>query len=160
MPDLSDFDNLDAWLTPEPESLADLLQLVQERKQPGPNWYKAFPPEQSRQLREAYRRALPSWCQGEAIDGDVVPLRNAAGTLVTRGWTRIVIGDYGAFVEFTPRQAYQEHFSVGSGGEAYNWLWTLDGERTKIYAQLRRVTYADYRPNFFYVAPDFVFPCL
>ena len=53
-------------------------------------------------VREKYRRALPSWCR---LDGDTTcALYAEKETQIATGYTRIVIGDYGAYVEISPKR--------------------------------------------------------
>jgi hypothetical protein len=153
--------DFDAWLMEgdsPAETLRELLLTVQERQVRGSrSYYKAFPPAERALLHGHYRQKLPLWAQTGTSGGKAL-LVNAAGSPVSRGWTRIVIGDYGAFVEFSREQACVEGFTAGTGGSAYNWLRTRDAARTKVYEQLRGVMYADYQPGLFYVDPADVHP--
>lgn len=154
-------EDFDRWLVeaPPPEAqLEDLLVVMRERQVRGSHfYYRAFAPQASKTLREHFRRSLPAWAKAGFDGGDEV-LINEAGTQISRGWSRIVVGDYGAFVELSPERACRENYSVGTGGDAYNWLRTFDRVRTKVYEQLRGVAYADYKPGRYYVAPDDVRP--
>lgn len=152
----SDFDR---WLTSGDDlKVSEILRLLEERKsRQSRKFYAPLDPRRRRVIREFYRRGLPSWAK-DGFDGGVAELENRSGTRVTRGWARVVIGDYGAFVEMSRVQVDLLNLHGGGAGNAYNWLRTRDASRTKVYEQLRGVTYADYRPGMFYVAPADVAP--
>ena len=114
-------------------------------------------------VRETYRANLPAWCKES---GDpVTDLYTLGGTLIAHGYSRIVIGDYGAFVEITPAQIVSERICCMPGQEyrmrderfanhvKYHWLTVLDNSYPKIYYQQKTVDYADYRPNHYYISP-------
>lgn len=62
--------------------------------------YKPIPRTFFCDVRAEFQKALPKWCN---VSGDTISLETADGTVITNGYNRIVIGDYGAFVEFSPR---------------------------------------------------------
>lgn len=113
-------------------------------------------------VREKYLKALPDWCK---IDGDVIPCYTLSGTLLATGYKRIVIGDYGAFVEFEPSQILAGKLIVQPGQEyridepryaervKYQWLTVGDHSGIKIYFQQKTVSYADYVPGMYYISP-------
>lgn len=85
-------------------------------------------------------------------------LINNSNTLISNGYERVVVGDYGAYVEFSNDQAACENFIEKWPGKPkrpvkYIWLETNDDLKTKIYLQKAMVSYADYKPGFYYVAP-------
>ena len=83
---------------------------------------------------------------------------------------RIVIGDYGAFVEFSRAQANARHLKIKEGQSyriedpryaehvKYLWLTADDNSDVKVYDQKRLVEYADYKPGMLYVSVYEVFP--
>lgn len=113
-------------------------------------------------VRDKYLAALPKWCQLEGSDEDLYTL---SGTKIAAGYRRVVIGDYGAFIEFSKEQAVEEKLHCKKGQEyryldtrfighvKYLWLTAKDDSDTKIYLQKKTVDYADYRPGFYYVSP-------
>lgn len=114
-------------------------------------------------VREKYRAALPGWCKES---GDpAASLFTLDGTLLCRGYRRIVIGDYGAFVEISPDQICREVLRCKPGQEyryqderfaenvKYLWLTAKDRSDCKIYLQKKTVSYADYVPGMYYVSP-------
>ena len=60
--------------------------------------YKPIPRTFFCDVRAEFQKALPEWCN---VSGDTISLETADGTVITNGYNRIVIGDYGAFVEFS-----------------------------------------------------------
>lgn len=121
--------------------------------------YKKLPFLQSACQRLWYLDNLPSWCN---INGDSCILY--AGSLpIANGYTRIVIGDYGAYIEISPNQIIGENIMVKPGEEyrkeeryknvKYYWLCPVTDENVKIYWQRYKVSYADYQPMMFYVSP-------
>lgn len=119
-------------------------------------------------VRELYRASLPSWCRvaGERTQ----PLFTRCGTGIASGYERIVIGDYGPFVEFAPEQTAAGALRCAPGQEyrsadphfaarvKYFWLTARDNSGCKIYDQKRTVAYADYRVGLLYVSPYEVGP--
>ena len=60
-------------------------------------------------VREKYKSALPEWCN---MTGDeATPLFSLDGRQICSGYDRIVIGDYGAFVEIAPGKEGLVHIS-------------------------------------------------
>lgn len=113
-------------------------------------------------VRQRYLDALPAWCK---LSGDHVPCYTLGGTLIASGYNRIVVGDYGAFVEFTPEQINQLCLCMKRGQEyrindpnyrdrvKYVWLTATDDSDVKIYFQKKTVDYADYIPGMYYISP-------
>lgn len=118
-------------------------------------------------VREKYLNALPKWCN---LDGDNVTLFSLDGTQLCTGYKRIVIGDYGAFIEISPEQILDSNLCCKRGQEyrynderfakhvKYLWLTTKDASDCKIYHQKKTVDYADYQPNMYYISPYEVYP--
>lgn len=122
--------------------------------------YKPLPKDLSHEAREYYIYHIPQFL---SIDGVNMPLYTSKGTLLCSGYERIVVGDYGAYIEFSHEQANRELFVCAPGQEyryeeryrnnvKYNWLTIGDGSNCKIYEQLRPVKYADYKPGMYYVS--------
>lgn len=142
------------------EDLQEALEMVRERQQKDhPAFYRPLPKKESKLVRPYYRQNLkiPEFGGGE----DVV-LKNECGTIVSTGYKRVIIGDYGAFVEFSPDQLVKESIGPKFPGPqrkdvSYLWYETKDAANTKIYLQQRRVLYAEYSVGMYYVSPDDVF---
>lgn len=91
------------------------------------------------------------------------------GTKICDSYDRIVVGDYGAFIEFSNEPENTE-FIIQHGQEyrindprysqnvKYIWMTIDDGSRIKIYKQKKTVSYADYLPGKFYVSVHEVRP--
>jgi len=99
------------------------------------------------------------------INGDLnFQIHSINGTLISNGYNRIVIGDYGAFIEFDKDQVVRESLKVKTGQEyrindpkysehvKYYWLTPKDKSDMKVYFQKRTVIYADYKVDMFYVS--------
>lgn len=122
--------------------------------------YKPLPKELSEKYRDYFKENIPEHLNEQGSEN---ALYTSNGTLVCSGYDRIVIGDYGAFVEFSPEQA-ASNFSIKKGQEyrvnderyknnvKYIWLSIDDGSDVKIYLQKRTVSYADYLPEKYYVS--------
>jgi len=90
------------------------------------------------------------------------------GSLICNGYDRIVIGDYGAYIEFSSEQANKDLFTIAPGQEyrleprynnvKYIWLTIDDGSQIKIYYQKNTVSYADYKPQYYYISVYEVYP--
>lgn len=123
--------------------------------------HKKLPFELSELVRKRYLAYLPPNLN---IRGDeTFKIYSKAGTLISVGYKRIVIGDYGAFVEID--RAIKENMQVKPGQEyrvndpkykdkvKYHWLTVKDDSDIKIYHQVKTVAYADYLPGMYYVSP-------
>lgn len=122
--------------------------------------YKPLPKELSEKIREIYKKNIPSFLD---ISGSIFPLYTLNNTQICNGYDRIVIGDYGAFIEFSEEHITSD-FIIKTGQEyrvnddkykkniKYIWLTINDGSDVKIYLQKRKVSYADYKPKKYYVS--------
>jgi len=122
--------------------------------------YAPLPEDLSEKYRQFFRENIPEWLNAE---GSEMPLYTRNGSKICDTYSRIVIGDYGAFVEFAeepddvrfivqPGQEYRINDGRYSGNVKYIWLTIDDGSRIKIYKQKKKVSYADYRPGMYYVS--------
>lgn len=124
--------------------------------------YKPIPPMLAMLYHEIYNENLPSEFK---IEGEKKKLFTKKGTLIAMGYSRIVIGDYGAFIEISKDDIVSDNIIVKHGQEyriyeeryakhaKYHWLTVADGSFCKIYFQQHTVEYADYKPNFYYISP-------
>lgn len=129
--------------------------------------YKPIPRTFFKDVRAEVEEALPEWCN---MSGDTTKLETRSGTVIASGYNRIVIGDYGAFVEFSRAQANARHLKIKEGQSyriedpryaehvKYLWLTADDDSDVKVYYQKRSVEYADYKPGMLYVSVYEVFP--
>lgn len=122
--------------------------------------YKPLEIAASRRAKKFYEEHIPSNLN---VEGDEKKLYDLAGNLICRRYNRIVIGDYGAYVEFNGEDAYLDNFKIKEGQEfrlekryekcKYIWLTTRNtNSSTKIYLQTNPVTYADYIPGKYYIS--------
>lgn len=124
--------------------------------------YKKLPKELSEQQRKYYLSQLsPEFC----LDGDFnCELYDLKGNKISNGYNRIVIGDYGAFIEIDVDHMLTNNLKVAPGQEyrfteryknvKYHWYCLKNDEDIKIYYQRHTVNYADYKVDMFYIAPD------
>lgn len=129
--------------------------------------YKPIPRTFFKDVRIEFENFLPDWCE---MSGDSVPLETFCGTVIANGYTRIVVGDYGAFVEIAPSQICMDKLHVREGqayriedpryAEHVKYLWYTANDRSdvKVYLQKRAVEYADYKPGMVYISVYEVFP--
>ncbi len=119
--------------------------------------YKPLPGDLSNKYRGFYIQNIPMFLDINGGDR----LINVDGTPICEKYDRIVVGDYGAFVEFetpasefiiAPGQEYRVNDERYSKNVKYIWLTTPDESGVKIYLQKRPVTYADYKPGKYYVS--------
>ena len=122
--------------------------------------YDKLPLNLSKQIRDIYSKHIPSYYKEK---GNNYTYYSLGFIPICNGFERIVVGDYGAFVEFTPKQACAENFIIEPGQEyrlqerykntiKYIWYRANSITDTKIYYQLNTVDYADYKKGMFYVS--------
>lgn len=124
--------------------------------------YQALPGILSMLYRDEYKESVPVSLN---LDGASVPLFSCCGMKIARSYERIVIGDYGAFVEISADNIISDNIEVKKGQEfrifdpqykdnvKYHWLTAKDNSNCKIYFQQKTVDYADYKPGFYYISP-------
>jgi hypothetical protein len=116
--------------------------------------YRPLPKKMSVAAREFYENNLNGF--------DVKRPATINNTLICSDYERVVIGDYGAYLEFTEHQRLVD-FSIKKGqewrfDELYirernlnpKYLW-LDYHGVKVYYQLGPVKYADYKADHYYI---------
>lgn len=86
---------------------------------------------------------------------------SANHTLLATGYTRVVIGGRGAYIEFAPEHMAMQNLHVPPDQE---WRYqsetayyiehrSNDAANVKVYEQRRTVGYADYKVGLYYIAP-------
>ncbi len=121
--------------------------------------YKKLPADLSEKYRQYFTENIPT---NLSLDGGG-NLTTLTGSIICDSYRRIVVGDYGAFIEFekphcdnsfviAPGQEYRVNDERYSKNVKYVWLTIDDGSNVKIYHQKRGVTYADYHPGMYYVS--------
>ena len=120
--------------------------------------YKNLPGDLSEKYRQYFTENIPD---GLELNGGG-RLLTLNGSEICKQYKRIVVGDYGAFVEFevagdaafivAPGQEYRVNDERYSKNVKYIWLTIDDGSNIKIYQQKKGVTYADYKPGMYYVS--------
>jgi len=135
--------------------VARILKTIRENLKKGA--YIPLPENDSKIIRAFYAEQIPL-----PLDGSNVYLHNENGTLISKGYNRIVLGDYGPYIEMTKEQMMVDNIKQKWPGEPksgikYVWMETKDKEKTKIYFQHATVPYADYKVGMYYVDPRLVF---
>lgn len=124
--------------------------------------YKPLPCDLSEKYRDYFLNNIPDFL---SIDGGGSLYTNS-GSIICKSYQRIVVGDYGAFVEFeepannfviAPGQEYRVNDERYSKNVKYVWLTIDDGRCIKIYLQRKGVSYADYKAGKYYVSVHEVF---
>lgn len=127
------------------------------------NGYKKIKGEKGNIVRNIYYKLIPKELD---VEGNYnVKVFTREGTLIFIGYKRIVVGDYGAFIEVGKDQLVGSNIQIKEGQEyrvkdrkyknsvKYVWLTAKDDSDIKIYYQKKKVVYADYIPEYFYVSP-------
>lgn len=128
--------------------------------------YKKLSDKLSNIARNIYANTIPAFLL--SFD-KTKPLYTLNGSLICSGYDRIVIGDYGAYIEFSSEQANKDLFTIATGQEyridnlryanvKYAWLTINDGSQIKIYYQKNTVSYADYKPQYYYISVYEAYP--
>jgi len=137
-------------------TIEELLKIAKANTERGSkNFFKPLPEDQSKMIREYFRSKIDI-----PLDGDEeMEFRNKAGTLIAKGYKRVVIGDYGPYVEFDISNIKYKNIKEKWPGSfkknvKYVWFHTKDKVETKIYCQRQTVPYADYRVGMYYIHPS------
>ncbi len=167
-------DEIEFWQD-ELDKIGEEMLSIQE-KLSSEYGYKRLPPTLAEIIMQGYYDNLPKEFKGQPIKVDSdkgyeifpvnrIPLYSKDGTLIANNYDRVVIGHYGAFIEFSPQNLNKKDVKVKEGQDyrltnprytdkvKYAWLTTNDKSDCKIYDQKKSVTYADYRPNKLYISP-------
>ena len=119
-------------------------------------------PKTSDEIRQGYRDRL--LLPELPPEGEPVEFRTRSGTVIAKGYVRVVIGDRGPYVEFA-----DDHVVQGALEVPTDQLWRMDKNwsfkcfyqehrskddyKVKVYHQRRTVDYADYRIGMWYISP-------
>ena len=126
--------------------------------------YSKLPEYKSADVRALYESELPQRFVGNPNCHNTA-LFSTHETKFATGYDRIVIGDYGAFIEIPKSKMIRAVIKCQEGQEyrykdlayrdtvKYYWYTTKDASGLKIYFQQKTVSYADYKPDYFYVCP-------
>lgn len=123
--------------------------------------YKPLPPLISAEAKKAYKQFFETYFDSSLYFTNVRD-RIENGIIAYR-YSRIVIGDYGAFIEIPPHEIVEENIMVKPGQEKrfteqyknckYYWYCPRSDQNCRIYLQRRTVDYSDYKSGYFYVSP-------
>ena len=95
-------------------------------------------------------------------EGSTLELKTSYDTIIARKYERVVIGQRGPYVEFTPNQILcdklfvprNQLYRLSDPKIYYIEFRTNDSSNVKVYYQMRTVAYADYKIGCFYVSPN------
>lgn len=95
-------------------------------------------------------------------EGSLLELKTSYDTVIARKYERVVIGQRGPYVEFTPTQMLcdklfipkNQLYRLSDPKVYYIEFRTNDSSNVKVYYQMRTVAYADYKIGYFYVSPS------
>jgi len=134
-------------------NLTDLLQTLKEQESVGR--YKVLTGANREQIRSFYQK------QTRIPRSKMEVFRDNDNSVVARGYNRLVVGDHGAFFEFTEKQITtlktipdKQKFRLQINNKRIKYIWYISKGGAKIYNQTNLVRYADYRVGMFYVAPS------
>lgn len=125
--------------------------------------YKLIPPLFAMMQHREYEENLPEIYKNDKWLNK--PIYSLDGILLANKSQRVVIGDYGAFVEVLDEDIVKENLIIKQGQEyrinddryakhvKYFWYCPKTGYPTKIYYQQKTVEYADYRVGCWYFSP-------
>jgi len=90
-----------------------------------------------------------------------VDFSTKSGLRVATGYTRIVIGGRGPYIEFSEHMMnipameipVEQEYRLTDKRVYYIEYRTLDIEHVKVYLQVREVAYADYKIGMYYISP-------
>ena len=132
------------------EMAALLFEKTQREFRGHPRYYQPFDTEDSKLLREYYKKTCPII--------EHTSIKNTNDTMIAVDYRRIVYGDYGAYVEIEPNDMTLSNLEYRFGNRPtrpvkYLWMQTVDSLKTKVYHQQGTVRYADYIVGMYYVSP-------
>jgi hypothetical protein len=133
-----------------------LYKKIKERTvRTNPNFYQPLPKNESEIIRQDYKNKL-----NMPIEGDnVTKFYTNSGLHIATGYIRVVIGDYGAYIEFSPEQINHNVIKNKFDGipnrpVKYIWKESIDCCKVKVYDQKGIVPYADYKIGMYYISPE------
>lgn len=97
-----------------------------------------------------------------SVDGNTISeFRTISGTLIAKGYERVVIGQRGPYIEFVRSSIYENQLYIPKGEQKrigspyffYDEYRSKDDSYTKVYHQKRLVKYADYLVGMYYISP-------
>lgn len=101
---------------------------------------------------------------GDPVPKESTKFYDLSKDQISNGYSRVVIGDHGSYVEFKKehicfenvREKEDQKWRKNNHYVKYHWLETRsykpNGEPTKIYKQVKTVKYADYKVNRYYIS--------
>lgn len=141
----------------DPKILEIAKKLKNNVKKGSKNFYAPLPKEESNIIREYFKNHLYISVEGD----NNTSFYNHDGMILATGYDRVVIGDYGAYIEFSESNMHMQNIEhrwknkgVGNRLIKYIWMQSKDDLKTKVYFQQAKVPYADYIPGKYYIDPS------
>ena len=120
---------------------------------------RALPQDESLYLRElVYPKAVPSWLQYEGDESQ--PLFTKVGTPFCSGYSRVIISDYGPYIEIPQslidksivKRDLATETSIDMGTSSTRvWFYASDNSRMPLFMQAKTTNLGDFIPEYFYV---------
>ncbi len=119
----------------------------------------------SKEIRQKYIKDLINTAIGPYIKNkeNKLPLYSKNLIPIAKDFNKVVVGDYGAFIEIDEENIIKCNIKVQEGQEwryeerykncKYYWLTDIGDSGIKIYHQKLPVKYANYKPNKYYISP-------
>ena len=137
------------------EMFNEIQKEIKERTKKGSKkYYKPLDDVDSYIVERVYKSRLKIPTDGN----NHTKFYNSDNTLLAVGYVRVVIGDYGPYIEFSKSQMQLNNIKQKWAGEPkrpvkYIWLQSKDQVKTKVYEQRGMVKYADYNVGMYYMDP-------
>lgn len=133
--------------------IEELIFEVENRKfKTSTRFYCKFNKKESEKLRSYYKDQL-----NIPIGPSDLSIYSPTGLLLAKGYDRIVIGDYGAYIECSIDKVVVDNiinkFFTNNIYAKYIWKIPKDYSDVKIYLQQGTVSYADYKIGMYYFDP-------
>ncbi len=105
-------------------------------------------------IRNIYKKYLDKYYKFQNISENNLLIFNKEVFVI--GYNRIVIGDHGPYIEFDKNHLKikeRQEFRLNNKSVKYIWYTLENNSNIKIYYQINKVKYADYKINKYYVSP-------
>ena len=127
-----------------------LKEMLSRTKKTSINYYKPFNENDSSILKKIFYKCLYNDIH------NIKAFFTKSGILVNTNqqFNKIVVGDYGAFFEFEKQDILCNIFPKFNSAPKRNvcYIWQQTTDETKVYKQVNKVSYADYKPGKYYIS--------
>jgi len=141
--------------------LNELIPYIQQNIKIGT--YTPLNKMESKTIRSYYLEKFNDYFNSNHIDTNKIILDKNTELIIANGYNRVVIGDYGLYLEISSSQIEFDNLYIKRDQEwrlnskkfkniKYYWYEVAENS-AKIYYQINLVKYADYRIGYYYVSP-------